>query len=30
MNQVETVFELNWLSVELVTNSAKHGEDPHI
>ena len=30
MNQVETVFELNWLSVELVTNSAKHREDPHI
>ena len=30
MNQGETVFELNWLSVELVTNSAKHREDPHI
>ena len=30
MNQVETVFELNRLSVELGPNSAKHQKDPHI
>ena len=28
MNQAETAFELNWLSVELGPNSAKHPWDP--
>ena len=29
MNQAESVFKLNWLSVELFQNSAKHQKDPH-
>ena len=29
INQAKSVFELNWLSVELVPNSAKHSKDPH-